>query len=50
MVVDKELWSDQELLGVLRNLKQLMEIEFGRKTNLTLESISLSGDSEYRDL
>jgi len=50
MVINEQIWSDEELINGLISMKWLMEVRFDRKVNLRLESISFSGKSKYKDL
>ena len=50
MVVDEQLWRDDEIINILVSMKWLMEVEFGKPTYLRLESVSLSGPSKYKEL
>lgn len=50
VVVDESLWSDQGVIDFFRSLKWIMETEYGKTTNLKLESVSLSGKSIYKEL
>lgn len=50
MVVDKQLWNDPEIINSLTLVKSMMEAEFGKTTQLRLESVSSSGISTYKEL
>ncbi|MBK5279747.1 MAG: hypothetical protein JJE09_12890 [Bacteroidia bacterium] len=50
MVVDVQLWNDNEIINSLTSMKWLMEVEFGKTTKMKLESVSLSGTSKYKEL
>ncbi|MEO9474083.1 MAG: hypothetical protein ABJG41_01060 [Cyclobacteriaceae bacterium] len=50
MVVDEQFWSEAEFINSLVSMKWLLEVEFSRSINLKLESVSLSGNSKFKDL
>ncbi|MDH5367569.1 MAG: hypothetical protein OEW67_11310 [Cyclobacteriaceae bacterium] len=50
MYVDESLWTDRDIINSLTSMKWLMEVEFGRKTDLKLESVSIAGISKYKDI
>lgn len=50
MVVDEQIWSNEELMKTLTGLKWIMEDKWSMPTALRLESVSLSGTSRYKDL
>ncbi len=50
LVFDSEFWSDSEVISYFTSIKWLMEIEFDRKTNMRLESVSLSGKSSFKEI
>ncbi|MEP5612313.1 MAG: hypothetical protein ABJP45_08685 [Cyclobacteriaceae bacterium] len=48
MVVEEQLWADEGIISYVTSLKWLMEVEFGKPTNLKLESISLAGNTKTK--
>lgn len=48
MVVDEQLWTDENIISYVTSLKWLMEDEFDKQINLKLESTSLTGDSKFK--
>jgi hypothetical protein len=50
MVVDEQLWSDAGIIDYTNNIKLFMEVEFGKATQLQLKSISLSGNSKFKNM
>lgn len=50
MVVDEQFWINQDIMSSLTSTKWLLEVEFGRPTHLKLESVSLTGNSKYKEL
>ena len=50
MIVDEQLWNDQEIMSSLEVMRGMLEVEFNRPTSLILESVSLSGTSTYKEI
>lgn len=48
LVIDETLWSDDEVMDFVSNLKLTIESEFGKKTHLKLESVTLAGESKFK--
>jgi len=50
MVIDETLWTDSEIINTLTSIKWLMETNLQRKISLKLESVSLAGESKFKEL
>ncbi|MDN4166847.1 hypothetical protein QWY31_15150 [Cytophagales bacterium LB-30] len=50
VLIDQEFWNDPAIIGFLRGIKWGMEAEWERPTQLQLESVSLSGQSQYKTI
>ncbi len=48
LVVDEELWTEQDIIHWAEDLKQQLETEFGRKTHMKLASIPLAGETKLK--
>ena len=50
MLIDEQVWNDEELITTLTSLKWLIEADLGKPTKLKLESVSLSGTSKFKEI
>ncbi len=48
LVVDKSLWSDQEIISSLQHFRNMLNFRLNKNIKLKIESVSLSGKTEFK--